>query len=178
MKGSEFQHPFHSSISCELLRLFTYCFVLFIPSQYNVKYVCMRAKSLQLCPTLCDPMDCSPPGSSVHGILQARILEWVAMPSSKGSSQPGHCTCHLSVSCISIFLIPGWSNVQLKLRSPALRSGGTAITATRRAFVTAAWQTCLFSPSCYAFGSSCWHWRPRDWLWHLAAGTVLLAQMT
>ena len=38
--------------------------------------------------TLCDPMDCSPPGSSVHGILQARILEWVAMSSSRGSSQP------------------------------------------------------------------------------------------
>ena len=37
----------------------------------------------------CNPMDCSPPGSSVHGILQARILEWVAMPSSRGSSQPG-----------------------------------------------------------------------------------------
>ena len=37
---------------------------------------------------LCDPMDCSPPGSSVHGILQARILEWVVMPSSRGSSQP------------------------------------------------------------------------------------------
>jgi len=42
----------------------------------------------QLCLTLCDPMDCSPPGSSAHGILQARILEWVAMPSSRGSSQP------------------------------------------------------------------------------------------
>ena len=39
-------------------------------------------------PTLCDPMDCSLPGSSVHGILQARILEWVAMPFSRGSSQP------------------------------------------------------------------------------------------
>ena len=42
----------------------------------------------QLCPALCDPMDCSPPGSSVHGILQARIQEWAAMPSSRGSSQP------------------------------------------------------------------------------------------
>ena len=41
--------------------------------------MCVCAKSLQLCPTLCDPMDYSPPGSSVHGILQARILEWVAM---------------------------------------------------------------------------------------------------
>ena len=46
------------------------------------------AKSLRLCLTLCDPMDCSPPGSSVHGIIQARILEWVAMPSSRGSSWP------------------------------------------------------------------------------------------
>ena len=50
--------------------------------------VCAHAKSPQLCSTLCDPMDCSPPGSSVHGILQARILEWVTMPSS-GSSDPG-----------------------------------------------------------------------------------------
>ena len=40
------------------------------------------------CPTLSDPMDCSSPGSSVHGILQARILQWVAMPSFRGSSQP------------------------------------------------------------------------------------------
>jgi len=40
---------------------------------------CVRAKSLQLCLTLCDPMDCSPPGSSVHGVLQVRILEWVAI---------------------------------------------------------------------------------------------------
>ena len=42
----------------------------------------------QSCLTLCDLMDCSPLGSSVHGIFQARILEWVAMPSSRGSSQP------------------------------------------------------------------------------------------
>ena len=46
----------------------------------------LRAQSLQSCPTLWDPMDSSPPGSSVQGILQARILEWVAMPSSRGSS--------------------------------------------------------------------------------------------
>ena len=48
----------------------------------------MCAKSLQSCPTLCDPMDCSPPGSLVHRILQARKPEWVAMPSSRGSFQP------------------------------------------------------------------------------------------
>ena len=43
--------------------------------------ICMSAESLQSCLTLSDPMDFSPPGSSIHGILQARILEWVAMPS-------------------------------------------------------------------------------------------------
>ena len=50
-------------------------------------------KELQSCPTLCDPMKCSPPGSSVHGTLQARILEWVAVPSSRASSWPGDQTC-------------------------------------------------------------------------------------
>ena len=42
----------------------------------------------QSCPTLCSPMDCSPPGSSVHGILPVRILEWVVISFSRGSSQP------------------------------------------------------------------------------------------
>ena len=50
-----------------------------------VKYNCVLVA--QSCLTLCDPMDCSPPGSSVHGILQARILEWVAIPFSRESSQ-------------------------------------------------------------------------------------------
>ena len=58
------------------------------------------AKSLQSCPTFWDPMDCSPPGSSIHGILQARILESVAMPSFRGSSQ-SRVRNHVSyVSCI------------------------------------------------------------------------------
>ena len=57
--------------------------------------LCLAA---QLCLTLCDPMDCSPPGSSVHGIYQARILECVAMPSSRGSSWPRNQT---QVSCIA-----------------------------------------------------------------------------
>ena len=61
----------------------------------------MHAQSLQSCLIDCDPMDCSSPGSSVHGILQARILEWVAMPFSRGSSQPKGLT-HLScISCIA-----------------------------------------------------------------------------
>ena len=47
------------------------------------------AAHAQPCPTLCDPMDCSPPGSTVHGILQARILEWVAFPSPGDLPNPG-----------------------------------------------------------------------------------------
>ena len=50
----------------------------------------------QSCPTLCNPLGCNPPGPSVHGIFQASILEWVAMPSSRGSSLPrdrSHVSC-------------------------------------------------------------------------------------
>ena len=60
----------------------------------------MQAKSLQSCLTLCHPMDYNPLGSSVHGILQERILEWAAMPFSGGSSGPRDQT-HISyVFCI------------------------------------------------------------------------------
>ena len=61
----------------------------------------MHAKALQSCPTLCYTMGCGPPGCSVHGILQARILEWIAMPSSRESSQPRDQTCVSWVSCIT-----------------------------------------------------------------------------
>ena len=60
---------------------------------------CMHARSLQSCLTLGDPMECGPPTSSVHGILQARIMEWVAMPSSRGSSRPRDGACVSYVSC-------------------------------------------------------------------------------
>ena len=66
--------------------------------QYSEKrYVC--AQSLQSCPTLCHPMDCSLPGSSVHGILQASILEWIAMSFSRASSWPRDWTRISWVSC-------------------------------------------------------------------------------
>ena len=81
------------------LRLHGFSLQVWGPEQHNARErvvrtgeswpLCVLAKSLQSCPTLCDPMDCSPPGSSVHGILQARILEWVAMPFSRGSPHPG-----------------------------------------------------------------------------------------
>ena len=65
-------------------------------------FVCVCGKPLQLYPTLCDPMDCSLPGSSVHGILQARILEWVAMPSpSRRSSWHRDQTYVFCGSCIA-----------------------------------------------------------------------------
>ena len=64
----------------------------------GVVFVCVCVQLLQSCPTLCDPMDCSPPGSSVQGIFQARILEWMAISSSRGSSWPRDQT---QVSCIS-----------------------------------------------------------------------------
>ena len=58
-------------------------FLLFKPPVSGILlHAAAAAKSLQSCPTVCDPMDGSPPGSSVHGILKARILEWVAMPFS------------------------------------------------------------------------------------------------
>ena len=71
--------------------------------------MCVHARSIQLCPTLCDLTDCSPPGSSVHGILQARKLEWVAMSSSSGYSQPRDRTCASCISCIAGgFFFYGW----------------------------------------------------------------------
>ena len=66
---------------------------------YVRAWVC--AKLLQLCLTLCDPMNCSPPDSSVHWILQARILEWVAIASSRGSSWPRDWICIFCNSCIA-----------------------------------------------------------------------------
>ena len=66
-----------------------------------VWHVCVHAQLLQLCLTLWDPMDCSPPGFSVHVILQARILGWVAMPSSRRSSWPRDQTHIFCISCIA-----------------------------------------------------------------------------
>ena len=89
----------------------------------------MHAKSLQSCPALCNPMDGSLPGSSVHGILQERILEWVATSSSRGSSQgreevsKGFCVClyneqfnnwHKFGTCVIYFLCPVISGIITK----------------------------------------------------------------
>ena len=81
---------------------------LYLPKKKNLykgKCVWVHAKLLQSHQTLYSPMDCSLPGSSVHGILQARILEWVGMPSSKGCSQPRDWTCVSYVSCFGMWIL-------------------------------------------------------------------------
>ena len=65
---------------------------------YHLKLSCVCVLTVQSCPALCDPVDCNPSGSLSTGILQARILEWVAIPFSRGSSQPRDQT---QVSCIA-----------------------------------------------------------------------------
>ena len=77
--------------------------------------VCLVTQS---CPTLCDPIDGSPPGSSVHGILQARTLEWVATPFSRGSSQPRDQT---QVSCIAGGFFTIWATREALLYSSRIK---------------------------------------------------------
>ena len=80
--------------------------------KWHTMYVCARL--LQSCPTFCDPMDYRLPDSPLHGILQARILKCVTMPSSRRSSQPRHRTSVFYVSCIGRW-VPYHSH---HLRSP------------------------------------------------------------
>ena len=66
----------------------------------------VHAQSLQLCQTLCNPMDCSSPSSSVNGILQLRILQWVALPFSRGSSRPRDQTHSPASSVLQVEFLP------------------------------------------------------------------------
>ena len=121
-------------------------------SMCNLCAVWLCAKSLQSCLTLCNRMDCSSPGSSVHGILQARILEWVVLPSPGGHPDPG-------IECVS-------------LRSPVLTGGFFTTSAAWEALLCGGCsvaQSCLTlcdpglqhtrsscpSPSPRAFSNSC-----------------------
>ena len=94
--------PTQPTAHCELtltktiLKYCKYCCLTFL---------CALCSAPQSCLTLRDLMDHSPPGSSVHGILQARILEWVAMLSSRGSSQPRDRTRISCVSCIGKWIL-------------------------------------------------------------------------
>ena len=70
-------------LAVQIWQCLTECYNKDLP--WSVLKICVHAK---LCPTLCNPMDCSLPGSSIHGILQARMLERVTLPSSRRYSQP------------------------------------------------------------------------------------------
>ena len=77
---------------------------------YIKMHACLCACSVaQSCLTLCHRMDCSPSGSSVHRIFQTRILEWVAISFSKGSSRPRDQTCITYVSCVTSRLLTSWA---------------------------------------------------------------------
>ena len=104
---------------------------------------CVCAKSPQSCLTFCDPMDCSPPGSSVHGILQAKILEWVAMSPSMGSSR----TRDRPMSVMSPELASGFFTTGTTWEAP-----GGVMVATKSGFG----KTCLWS----FFFFFCFMWTP------------------
>ena len=97
----KYQWAFHSNNWVQNLTLKRCSERIHCRSELNNKYVCMHGKSFQVYSTLCDSMDCSLLGSSVHGILQARILEWAAMPSSRVSYQSRDWTHVSYVSLIS-----------------------------------------------------------------------------
>ena len=92
-----------------------YCFSLMSSLRWEIQIiwadvydmcVCSVAQS---CPTLCDPMDCSPLGSSALGILQTRILEWVAISSFRGYAWPGNRIHSSCVSCIARWVLYHWA---------------------------------------------------------------------
>ena len=91
----------YSSVNYIMLCITSLVFVSLIIGSL---YLLIESEVAHLCPTLCNPVDCSLPGSSLHGILQARILEWVAIPVSRGSSQPRDRTwvSHIAGRCFNL----------------------------------------------------------------------------
>ena len=136
--------------------------------QIKVRYyphcVCVCVNLFQLRPTVFDPMDCCLPGSSVHGILQARKLEWIAMPCSRGSSllrDPTHGPLDLGRrwQAGSLPLVPPgkpFSPLKVKVTQSCptvLRSHGTVVHGILQARILE-W---------IAFPFSRWSFQPRDW---------------
>ena len=83
----------------------------FLPFKDIPRSVCMHAKLVQSCLTLCGTMDSSSPGFSVHGIVQARTMEWVAISSSSGSFHPRDWTCVSFVSWIDRWVLYHWCHL-------------------------------------------------------------------
>ena len=100
-----------------------YCSFFFLMSLLHPnfhKYRTCESEVAQSCPTLCNPMDCSLPGSSVHGIFQAIVLEWIAISFSRGSSQPKDQT---RVSCIVDKCFTIWAPREVLGVEEALKCG-------------------------------------------------------
>ena len=88
------------TLGCQNMLSYLGCLLVRSPSPKAIKYRVRAAHSVtQSCLTLCNPIDCSPPGSSFHGIFQAGIPEWVAISYSRGSSQPRDWT---PIPCMSM----------------------------------------------------------------------------
>ena len=103
---------------------FIYSYIKCLHKAFFVSW--KKSEVTQLCLTLCDPMDCSLPGSSIPGILQAGILEWVAISFSKRSSQPSDQTqvSHIAGRSFTIWTTFSWSaHICAYLRNKALIAG-------------------------------------------------------
>ena len=105
---------FYFQPNCCVLSIISPKSITFLPLCYlrDKKQTCVCSVG-QLCPALCNLMDCSLPGSSVHGIFQARILEWVAIPFSRASSQPRDWT---QVSCIAGRFFTVWATRENRIQ--------------------------------------------------------------
>ena len=111
--------------------------------------VCLCVLVAQSCLTLCDPMDCNPPGSSVHGISQAKVLEWVAISYSKRSSWPRGQT---QVSCIGRRILE--SALSCPPRLPASKRKQTFISTDLVSLLAFQWQGA--GPRFLLHGVECW----------------------
>ena len=117
-----------------------------LPSQVSRWLAVKWSEIAQSCPTLCDPMDCSPSGSSIHGILQARILEWVAIAFSRGSFRPRDRAqvCRIAGRHFNLWAVrpARWPTVPLTITGNTKRSG----TEGKQVYVwTAVWSTLRMS---------------------------------
>ena len=152
--------------------------------------VCVCVLVAQSCPIPCNPMDCTPPGSSVHGILQARVLEWVAIPFCRGSSRPRNWTW---VSCIAGGFSTSWATrgapnmlsslLRRSVVSDSLRPHGLQLQRCANEDLplpgpsgcpqsrTAAARPCQASPSCTEAPRSAPSARPQSRFWTARSGS-------
>ena len=120
--------------------------------QCSVRHLMCCAKSLWSYLTLCATVDCSLPGSSVAGILQARILEWVVMPSSRWSSRPRDWTQVSYVSCID----RGFFTVSATREAPIFTDPGFLSVACIRAHINVGVKLCHFLSFWFQESNFCW----------------------